>query len=394
MSETVLIVDDEESVRRTFRDWLTEANLGCTVLVAAEAEAALRHAQREPIDLAILDWNLGTGMDGLRLLEDLAVFRPDVVAILVTGYAAQATPLMALRMGVRDYLDKNHELTRETFVAAVRKQLARIVPAKRERELQAAQAAFRSAVEQVLPLVRSTAALADAAPLPRAAAALCGFLREATHAADAVLLVHHGDTSRAYAADGSPLEMPLVPFARSIAASAASMGEPSALAALDESALKGTQLQPFERGRKSVLAAPLAVGGGVVAVLELFDKPAPGFTAEDRRLAAAAAAVGSELLKQSLADQQTQKTLLDAVDAALKATENSLTPGSTSLPESVRDAMRQSLERPGAAIGGKDALALAEAIQALGAKYGEAAVRHCLVLIRQLASTLDEVAGV
>src|SRR5207244_1589113 len=103
MPETILIVDDEESVRRTFRDWLTEAKLGCTVLVAAEAEAALRHAQREPIDLAILDWNLGTGMDGLRLLEDLAVFRPDIVAILVTGYAAQATPLMALRMGVRDY---------------------------------------------------------------------------------------------------------------------------------------------------------------------------------------------------------------------------------------------------------------------------------------------------
>ena len=72
----------------------------------------------------MLDWNLGTGMDGLRLLEDLAVFRPDIVAILVTGYAAQATPLMALRMGVRDYLDKNHELTRVTFLSSVQRQLA------------------------------------------------------------------------------------------------------------------------------------------------------------------------------------------------------------------------------------------------------------------------------
>lgn len=393
MPETILVVDDEESVRRTFRDWLLEAKLGCTVLVAGEAEAALRHAQREPIDLAILDWNLGTGMDGLRLLEDLAVFRPDVVAILVTGYAAQATPLMALRMGVRDYLDKNHELTRETFIAAVKKQLARIGPAKRERELQAAQAAFRSAVEQVLPLVRSTAALSTAAPLPSAAAALCGFLREATNAADAVLLIHHGDSSRAFAANGSPLEMSLTPFARSIAASATSMGEPSVLTSLDESALKGTQLQPYERGRKNVLAAPLAVGGGVVAVLELFDKPAPGFTAEDRRLATAAAVVGSELLKQSLADQQTQKTLLNAIDAALKATESTTIPGATALPESVRDAMRQSLEQSGAAIGGKESLALAEAIQSLNAKYGEPALRHCLTLVRQLAQTLDEVAG-
>src|SRR5262249_22523418 len=116
MPETILIVDDEESVRRTFRDWLAEADLGCEILTAPDAQGALRHAQARPIDLAVLDWTLGTGMDGLQLLEDLAVFHPDVVAILVTGYAHQATPLVALRMGVRDYLDKSHDLNRETFV--------------------------------------------------------------------------------------------------------------------------------------------------------------------------------------------------------------------------------------------------------------------------------------
>ena len=87
------------------------------------------------IDLAVLDWNLGSGSDGLRLLEDLAEFRPDVVAILVTGFAHQATPLDALRMGVRDYLDKNADLNRETFLAAGARQLERIRPAKRQREL-------------------------------------------------------------------------------------------------------------------------------------------------------------------------------------------------------------------------------------------------------------------
>src|SRR4051794_15424176 len=233
MAETILIVDDEEAVRRTFRDWLAEADLGCTVLTAADAEEALRHAQATPIDLAVLDWNLGTGVDGLQLLEDLAVFHPDVVAILVTGYAHQATPLVALRMGVRDYLDKSHDLTRDTFVAAVRRQLERIVPAKQQRELNRAQAAFRAAVEQVLPLVRSSAALADPVPLPRAAAALCDFLRQLTGAADAVLLVRSEEATRAYAADGSPVEGELVPFGRSLAASALSLGEPSVVHRLD-----------------------------------------------------------------------------------------------------------------------------------------------------------------
>ena len=53
-------------------------------------------------------------------------------------------------------------------------------------------------------------------------------------------------------------------------------------------------------------------------VLELFDKPAPGFTDDDRRLVAAAAEVGAELLRQALAERQTHRLLFDAVEAALE----------------------------------------------------------------------------
>ena len=34
--DTVLIVDDEESVRQTFREWLEEAGLHCRILAAAD----------------------------------------------------------------------------------------------------------------------------------------------------------------------------------------------------------------------------------------------------------------------------------------------------------------------------------------------------------------------
>src|SRR5438309_8399646 len=149
--ETVLIVDDEEPVRKTFREWLEGAGLDCQILAAADAEAALVLANQHNVDLAILDWNLGAGNDGLRLLEDLYLFNSDVVAIMITGFAQQATPLDAMRMGVRDYLDKNQDLDRDTFLAAVGRQLERIRPAKRERRLYASLAAFREAVEKVLP---------------------------------------------------------------------------------------------------------------------------------------------------------------------------------------------------------------------------------------------------
>src|SRR5499427_3449638 len=126
--ETILIVDDEEPVRRTFREWLTGSGSSSAILEAADAESALKLANQHPIDLAILDWALGAGDDGLQLLQDLAAFHPDVVAIMVTGFANQATPLDAMRMGVRDYLDKNHDLSKDTFLHAVRRQLDQIRP--------------------------------------------------------------------------------------------------------------------------------------------------------------------------------------------------------------------------------------------------------------------------
>src|SRR6267378_511007 len=199
--DTVLIVDDEESVRQTFREWLEEAGLHCRILAAADAESALVLANQNTIDLAILDWNLGAGNDGLRLLEDLYLFNPDVVAIMITGYAHQATPLDALRMGVRDYLDKNQDLDRETFLAAVRRQLERIRPAKRERRLHASLAAFREAVEKVLPLVQSAAALQDPVPLPEAVRSLLRFLLRSTGATDGVLLARSYDPARQPAED-------------------------------------------------------------------------------------------------------------------------------------------------------------------------------------------------
>src|ERR1700685_2101915 len=90
--ETILIVDDEEPVRRTFREWLAGAGLECEILTAHDAESALSLANEHTIDLAILDWALGAGDDGLQLLQDLSAFHPDVTAILITGYANQATP--------------------------------------------------------------------------------------------------------------------------------------------------------------------------------------------------------------------------------------------------------------------------------------------------------------
>lgn len=412
--ETILIVDDEDSVRRTFLGWLEEANLGCRILGAADAESALRLAENNPVDLAILDWNLGAGSDGLQLLEDLTLFHPDVVAILVTGFAAQATPLDAMRMGVRDYLDKNHDLNPTTFLNAVRKQLGRIRPARRERRIHQGLRAFRTAVEQVLPLVQASAALHDPVPLPEAVRHLFRFLLRTTGGRDGVLLARSYDPARepaeifkVYDDAGQPVEAPLVPFARSVAGSVVSLGQPSAMLHPDQAAAGGSlELQPFERGRRSLLAAPLSVSPGLQVVLELFDKPG-GFTEADRQLAAATADFGAEMLRQALAERQMHRGLFAAVQEALAvgdAVANSLSGGDPPhrrearpedpTPPSVLEKLRQGLGADGGAGFDPEAtLRLAEAIRLLGLRYGPAALDHCTRMMEGVRRLLDEATG-
>ena len=166
-------------------------------------------------------------------MQDLSAFHPDIAAILITGFANQATPLEAMRMGVRDYLDKNHDLNRETFLQAVRKQLDHIRPARRARRLHQSLLAFRETVEKILPLVQSTATLNEPVPLPDAVRSLVQFLLRMTGAQQGILLVRHFDAKRqpaeplrVYDDQGRELQADLVPFPRSLAGSAVSMQQP------------------------------------------------------------------------------------------------------------------------------------------------------------------------
>ncbi len=414
MAETILVVDDEEPVRRTFREWLDGADLGCEVLSAGDAAAALTLANQRGIDLAILDWNLGAGNNGLQLLEDLCVFNPDVVAILITGYAHQATPLDAMRMGVRDYLDKNQELNRDTFLAAVRKQLERIRPAKRERQLQHGLAQFRDSVDQVLPLVRTAAAFNDPVPLTESIRSLFRFMLRMTQARDGVLVVRGyqpgrqpPETYRAYDIEGRELSVPVVPFSRTVAGTALSLQEPCAwLDPNGEGALgeaQGVQLQPFERSRKSLLAVPLIAAGGLTAVLELFDKTdQAGFSTEDRQLMSAAAELGAMLIRQGLAERQTHGTLLDALQAALEASRQ-VSSGLQPVSEPGEPAKKPA-ESPGDDrgdqgdlgddLGEKLSLRVAGLLRDICERHGPQALEECVQLLRSVRRLLDSAAGV
>jgi hypothetical protein len=237
-----------------------------------------------------------------------------------------------------------------------------------------------------------------------------------TRAKDGVLLVRHYDAERGaetcqvYDAQGKKIETSLVPFARSVAATAVSMQEPCTMNQLGQGGAAATvELQPFEKNRRSLLAAPLAVAPGIHVVLELFDKQAAGpgrdgaFTDADQQLVRAAADFGAEMLRQALGQQQTHQVLFDAVGAALGATAQvteklrgqPVQRLEQPLPALVLDQLREGLSATaaGAAGGTEETLRLAEAIRVLAIRHGAPAVQHCIRLVESLRTMLDAVTG-
>jgi hypothetical protein len=254
--------------------------------------------------------------------------------------------------------------------------------------------------------------LNDPVPLREAIYSLFRFLLRTTGARDGVLLTRSYDAQRqpaevcrAYDAAGNSLDVDLVPFARSVAGTVVSLQEPFAMSRLDRAPSGGSlELQPFEIGRHSLLAAPIAVAPGVHVVLEIFDKQGPEgvseFTEQDQRLVAAAAEFGAEMLRQALAERQTHRVLFDAVETALgaSATVAESLRGSTAERRerppapAVLDRLREGLrEAPGATMDADETLRLAEAVRVLAVRHGPAALRHCTRLVESLRELLDTV---
>ncbi|HUL46684.1 MAG TPA: response regulator, partial [Steroidobacteraceae bacterium] len=109
MSVSILIVDDEPDVAELFRQrFRREARQGTYVLhFAASGEEALdRLPQVRPELIVILsDINM-PGMDGLALLRELKLRRPDLPVMMVTAYGDEQRRKYAAEFGAADFLTK------------------------------------------------------------------------------------------------------------------------------------------------------------------------------------------------------------------------------------------------------------------------------------------------
>jgi len=99
----LLIVDDELIVRDSLSKWFREE--GYEVIAAESAKDALERMAERHFDLALVDIKM-PGTDGVELQRRMHEIDPDMVVIIMTGYASVETAVTALKNGAYDYVSK------------------------------------------------------------------------------------------------------------------------------------------------------------------------------------------------------------------------------------------------------------------------------------------------
>lgn len=107
MTATILVVDDEPSIRRALERLLVDD--GYRVLAAGTAEEALQVSENEVIDAALIDLVM-PGQGGIELVRALKYRDADVAAIVMTGFGTITTAVDAMKEGAFHYLTKPFEL--------------------------------------------------------------------------------------------------------------------------------------------------------------------------------------------------------------------------------------------------------------------------------------------
>ena len=104
---TILIVDDDDQLRKSFHKLLTEE--GYAVKSAASGESALAVLKEELPDMVVLDLRL-PGINGIETFSAIHQIEPKLPVIIMTAFGTTETAIEATKLGAFDYILKPFDI--------------------------------------------------------------------------------------------------------------------------------------------------------------------------------------------------------------------------------------------------------------------------------------------
>lgn len=109
MAATILVVDDEASIRRTLREILEYEDYA--VEEAEDGAQALEALRTSSYDLVVLDVKMPEP-DGMDVLEIMADEMPEIPVVMISGHGTIETAVEATKLGAFDFIEKPPDLNR------------------------------------------------------------------------------------------------------------------------------------------------------------------------------------------------------------------------------------------------------------------------------------------
>ena len=106
---TILIIDDENSIRSTLKEILVYEKY--LVLEASNGLEGIELIKKEQIDLVLCDIKMPK-MDGLEVLQQSQIIQPDLPFIMISGHGTIDTAVEATKKGAYDFIAKPPDLNR------------------------------------------------------------------------------------------------------------------------------------------------------------------------------------------------------------------------------------------------------------------------------------------
>jgi PAS domain S-box-containing protein len=146
MSETkLLVIDDESEIREVLSEVFQSK--GYTVATAGTGSEAIDKAKETVYDVALIDMNL-PDTDGTTLLKELKKGHPEMVCIIITGYASLQNTIEAFKDGASGYFVKPLKL--EEVVHGVKEAADK---QRLQRELRKSEERYRGLVEHTMDAI-------------------------------------------------------------------------------------------------------------------------------------------------------------------------------------------------------------------------------------------------